>query len=68
MTRIKVRTASDAYAPNPVVKAIELLGRGKVIAFRSGADGYAEIYFTGVGAEQAVEMLKQAGIDAVVEE
>ncbi len=67
MSRIRVRTASDAFAPNPVVKAIEMLGRGNVIAFRSGDDGYAVIYVTGVGAEQAIQMLKQAGIEATVE-
>ncbi len=65
MTKLKVRTASDAYLPDPVVKAIELLGRGSVIAFRSSGDGYAEIYISGIDAGQAVEMLKRAGIEAI---
>lgn len=69
MTKIKVRTAGDAYAPNPLVKAIELLGRQTVIAYRSDkdADGFAVIYVSRVGAAQALQVLKEAGIEALAE-
>ncbi len=68
VTKIKVRTGDDAYAPDPLVKAIELLGRGSVIAFRRISDGYAVIYLRRIEAAQALALLKQAGIDAVAEE